>query len=514
MMNILKRSLAGLFILNFTSFPGAFAEEATLPPDAKAMLESLPGKAVTLEVVWERAVLASDSFKALEAEAQLVEVPEIRSKALTATRVTGSTMYSDDKSEPVSAFSFVRQKVTNYSLGAETRFQTGTSLSAEISNGKYYFELPPISPTTVSQVYQTSAKVSLSQSLVKDSFGYETRKKLQAANLASQANRFDYENKVQNWSLELAQVFFQAWISKENFRASQGSLDRRGQTLRVTRIRSRRGTSEEPDLLQAQSAFRDSELALKDAHLDLKDKWRSLVISLKLPEAWLKIDPALIPLELKEDTAPAKRACDNFKTSGDVPASYNVKAMEIRNQASELQLKASKNAKLPDVSVVGSYAVNGVDASENGETFKDVQDRRFPAWSVGLKVSYPLGSPVAEGDYREALVQQVQTSRGLQQSKDQLQLTWMSLCERLETLSNKVKENELTLDQQSRRERLESRRFNIGRVPLINVIQSGDDQTRAHLSLVQARAQLQLIALQILTLDQSLFKRIEAYKQN
>jgi len=493
--------------------PLSFAAKESLPADAKKLLDSLPKKAVTLDVVLDRAVKASDSFEALQSESQLIEVPRMRAEALTQTTLKSSGNYSDNKNEPLNSFSFERQNITQYTLGAETRFQTGTSLKAELSHGKYIFTLPPLAGGRTSEIYQSVATLSLSQSLLKDSFGYATRKKIQAAELTTQSRQSEYENKIQNWSLNLAQVFFEAWMSKENYNASLDSLERRNKTLNVTRIRSQRGTSEKPDLLQALSAQRDAELALKDAHLDLVDKWRALVISLKLPESWVEIDPVLIPLELEDETSPAKQACSKFKENQKPLPSPTIKSLEAMTKASELQLKASKNAKLPQLELVGSYSVNGVDEANRSDSFRDVSDTKFPAWSVGLQVSYPLDSPLEESDRREAAVNQIKASRSLQESKDQLQLTWMSLCERLETLDNKVSEYKLSVSQQSERERLESRRFNIGRVPLINVIQSGDDQTRARLNLLQSQAQLQLTALQVLTLNNAIYQRISGYIQ-
>jgi outer membrane protein TolC len=351
----------------------------------------------------------------------------------------------------------------------------------------------------------------LSQSLLKDSFGLATRSKIEAASLASEASKLEYQDKIQAYSLDLAQVFYDAWLAKESHTAAKESFNRRARTLKVTQIRNRRGTSERPDLLQAQAAETESKLLVTDAHLNLQDKWRALVISLKLPKEWIEIDAVEIPLKISNETPKAQETCNRVKKTNEPTPSYMVEVLEKITKATELRLKAAQNEKYPAVDLVGSYAVNSVDPNDRTQTSREVWDRQFPAWSVGLKVTYPIGSPIERANHQRAMVEHVQNTTRLQEAKDQLELTWITLCERLETLNTKAKEFETSVSQQTKRERLESQRFNIGSVPLLNVIQSGDDETRTRQNLLQTKANLELTALQILAFDRKLFSRVEGF---
>lgn len=494
-------SLTLAFLLN-----GAKA----LPPDAQALLESLPEKAVTLDVVLQRAIQKSDSFQALKTEELLVDLPKLEAKALTLLRVTATADYIDNQNEPTNPFSFNKQVFSQYSLGLEKRFRSGTSIQTKLEHGKQFFQLPAGAPFTIQpQLYQSIATIGISQSLLKDSFGVATRRKMHAADLASKAQRLQYENKLQSWGLELSQVFFDAWLAKENHRSAIESLDRRQKTLKVTRIRSRRGTSERPDLLQAQAAVTEARLAVADAHLSLQDKWRALVISLKLPEDWIKIDAVNIPMKIGNESLKAKNICERVLKSNEEVPSYDVEALEKATQASLLKMKALKNEKLPSLDLVGSYSLNAVDPNDRSQTVDEVLAKDFPAWSVGLRVSYPIGSPAESAAYTKALVEHSQTQNKLQEAKDQMDLTWLSLCDRLDIFSRKTQEFKEATDQQSQRERLESKRFNLGRVSLLNVIQSGDDYTRSRQNLIMAQAGRELTSLQILSIDRQLYTRIE-----
>jgi hypothetical protein len=77
-----------------------------LPPDAQSLLNSLPEKSVTLDVVLERAVKESDSFKALKAEEMLIELPKLEAEALTFMNLTASSDYTDNQFEPNTALGY------------------------------------------------------------------------------------------------------------------------------------------------------------------------------------------------------------------------------------------------------------------------------------------------------------------------------------------------------------------------------------------------------------------------
>lgn len=484
-----------------------------LPADALELLNTFPKKAVTLDLVLKLAVQKSDSFKILKSEVELIDVPLLEAQTLTPLTLTGSLEYTDNRNAPINPFSFIRQESSVYSLGVEKKFITGTTLSADVTHNKFYFELPPGPFVVQPQVYQSLTTLKISQSLLKDAFGASTKSYVQAAELSSEASRFEHENKVQTWSLDLAQIFFEAWLAQKNYEAQIENLKRRQQILNLTQIKFKRGTSERPDILQALTSKTNAELLSEEAFLSLKEKWRGLVMTLKLPSHWMNINPALIPLEIEDESHSAKEACNKNLAKQDLSSitSYELKTLEKLTSASKLKLKASKYEKRPTLDLYGSYAVNGVDIDQRSTTFSEMADQDFPAWSVGLRMSYPLGDAAQKSKEIKASVDYEQSKKRLQESKDQLRLAWYSFCDQMELLRTSVNERQRILKQQNERRELESRRFNIGRVSLLNVIQSGDDHTLAWQSLLQAKANLQLTALKILALDQKIFPRIENY---
>ena len=93
MSKVKKILFVGFFSLS------ALSSQAALPPDAVAMLNTFPGKSISLELVLSRAIQSSDSYRALESSLTAIEVPYLQSLAALDTNLTFSGNYLNDSNE-------------------------------------------------------------------------------------------------------------------------------------------------------------------------------------------------------------------------------------------------------------------------------------------------------------------------------------------------------------------------------------------------------------------------------
>jgi outer membrane protein len=112
--------------------------------------------------------------------------------------------------------------------------------------------------------------------------------------------------------------------------------------------------------------------------------------------------------------------------------------LQIAN--SEISLRGSKNALLPEVDLVGSYQSNSLSGQINrlqsagvpnadpsllggfGTNLSQLFNGRYPNYSVGLQLSIPLGNRVARADLARDQVQLRQTEVRLHQLENQIKL--------------------------------------------------------------------------------------------
>jgi outer membrane protein TolC len=78
-------------------------------------------------------------------------------------------------------------------------------------------------------------------------------------------------------------------------------------------------------------------------------------------------------------------------------------------EIAELQTRVFRNKTRPDLSLIASTSLVGQDRtySRNLERLGAID---YPAWSVGLNFSYPIGNDAAENDYRRSRLKTEQTA--------------------------------------------------------------------------------------------------------
>lgn len=466
---------------------------AALPPDAVALLETFPEKKITMDLVVGRAIEVSDSFRLLKSALPGTEVPFLQSRAALDTRLFGNATRLINENEPETAFNPLRTTGTNVAIGARKTFSTGTTATVELSHGNVNQTYPTdlSAPSGFSPFasldgnrYTTKASVGLSQNLWKDAFGRATRMGLRAGELQKEAALSAFEESVQEWVFGIVQLYYGAWLAQSQVEAAHVNLQRRQRLSGITQIKANRGTAESPDVLQVRSALANSQVQLASAEQTLADRWRTLVMSLKLPEAWLTLEAREIPVALDDPLASALAACGTLSAMAPAPGTAtSVKRAEAQAEAARLLFESAKDAARPDLDLNLSYATNGVDVASRGATLKDTASLDFPAWTVGLSFSFPLGGDAERATAYSAAVDRERAAALAAQAKNDLRLDWINRCSDLHRLQRAHQLIEGAFASQRSRAQAEEERFRLGRGSTLAVIQAGDDVTATEMAL-------------------------------
>lgn len=491
------------FGVGFLLFQSEVSWSNTLPPKAQALLNSFPGKTLSLELIVGRAQQSSDSYSLAVVNQSQIDAQWLTAKAALDTTLSSGISYVSDQNEATSSFATTKNVSTVYSLGAETRFRTGTTLSAELQHSNSALEYATLGE---SEFHQTTGKISLSQDLWKNAFGIGVRHALTAGELSREVNRLSVLEKKEEWLSSMIDVYYRAWLAQANVLAAERSLKLRNQLLKITRIKLRRGTSERPDFLQARNAHSRSQIELESSKQALGDIWRHLVLSLKLPEDWIFIDPILIPIQIDEPIEDAKRLCGkDYRRS--VPGSSTIsKLTAIQAKANQKLFEQAKNNMNPNLTLGVSLESNGVD-EKSGETFSEMASVDHPNWGIGLNLSFPLSRHQQRAELQQATANRDRAETQASQASSDLKVNWINACSDLSRLNRALELRDRSYKEQAERVRLEERRFRIGKVPLLNVIQAGDDLTAAEIALKNTEVETRTAAWRV----KQLYGHTEAY---
>lgn len=473
----------------------AIAAHAELPDDARAVLDKLPGKTITLDVVVGRSIEASDSFQAVKAQASAIDAPGLRGRAPLDLRLFGNAHRVLNRNEPQTPFNPNRLTENRYSGGVETYFQTGTGLRAQVAHGPT--EIGFLS-TPAFSYFETRGELAVSQNIWKDAFGYGTRRTARAGELLTEAAKHAFQESVEEWTTEIVQVFYGAWLAQARVRASETNVARRRRLSDITGIKSRRGTAESPDILQVKSALLHAQTLLAEAEQSLGDRWRGLVIQLKLPDSWIRIDPREIPITLDDPREPALGLCGAEGEAGRAPESTSTtKKLDLQAEGARLTAESARNAVAPEVKLTGSLVTNGIDRDSRSITVTETRQLAHPAWTVALDLSIPLFQYAERAAAHVAVADEERFSALSSDARGGLKLKWLNACQDLHRLEKSGALLAEAHESQLQRWRQEEERFRIGRTSTLAVIQSGDDATAAEWSLRQSEVERRLAAWRV-----------------
>lgn len=468
-----------------------------IPADALALLASLPEGKITLPYVLRAAARTSDSFRAVQAQEHERLVAPLGAHAALDWRVRAQGSRLIDNREPPTPFNPSANRTTNYSFGVSKRFFTGTEAALDVGQGSTTLDFTTINTLRYNQ---SEAKLTLTQDLLKDALGIATRHQLEAAELQGQAAESDYNDAVERWALALTEAFYGAWLSQSQALASEESLARRERLLRIMGIKRARGTAESTDILQVESSLLNSKIQLESAGQALGERWRTLILTLKLPVEWLTIDPRLVPLKLDDPFPEARALCQRHgRMGGGYPEPFVLTRAKKLREAAQSSLRQAESLRLPEVKLFGSAAFNGINGTAS-TTVREVTGFDHPAYEFGVRFNMPLESSAERAQVATARIQADRADALASQSESALPVDWLNLCADLGAKTNALDHARAAHGKQIKRAQLEEERFRIGRTPTLNVIQAGDDATGARLDRDRLEVTARLAAWQVLKL--------------
>ena len=450
------------------------------PPPLPELLKQLPNQKLSLDFILQRAVQSSSSFTALEAGSLQAEATALSAAASYDWNLFAAYNWLDSRADATSPFNPTGTNVKGWNLGLRKQLPTGTGFEAKYSSS--YNQILFVNPAfRIPDYYENLFTISASQDLWSNFLGSASRAEARAFEKRSAAEMLAFEESRDQWALSIIEQYHQAWLAQMRLRSAEENSARRKELLKVTRLKGERGTAEKPDVLQVQAALLLAENAAQEASRDLDTIWRSLVVMLKLPESWLAIPPAKIPLELSAPPAEADELC-----RARIPASEirSVRQAELGLEAAAAGVAGAQARERPRLTVNGSYETNGIDGV-NAESRRETFASRHPAWKMGVQIEVPLGFSTQRAQTLQARAAYAQALGQKEAALDEATVNLVQNCQNLKLARITLFATAEAADRQRERIRLEERRFQVGRSTTFQVIQASDD----HANIDQARNQ-------------------------
>ena len=278
--------------------------------------------------------------------------------------------------------------------------------------------------------YRSTVEASYTQPLLRNFRIDPIRQQIQVTRINRDIADIDLRETITNTVSAVRDAYWELVYATQTVAVQQQALDLAEALVRDNEARVEIGTLAPIDVVQARSeaaarrqTLAQAEQALATAELILKQ----LIVDGTGDEYWQAtlnpIDlPTLVPAPIDLEAA-VRRALEERT---------DLERSRRQLDINEVNLSSMRNQRLPSVDLTGTYQLQGqggtrfVRAGLGGnvlteipgginDAFDQIVDADFPAWTVQLNVSYPIGPSAADAAYARAQLQTRQVEAQLRQ---------------------------------------------------------------------------------------------------
>jgi outer membrane protein len=296
----------------------------------------------------------------------------------------------------------------------------------------------------------------------------------------------------------------------DNLKAQQESLKLAQQSLADNRKRVEIGTLAPIDIVQAQAEVASNEERVILAEAGIKraqDNLRALILDPGTPDFWtttFQPTDAAPFQEMGVDTDAAVRNALDKRS--------DLRSAKNSLERSDVDIRYLRNQILPDVSANATYITRGVGGDQlsqvdlqaasagaalnrsilaqrgYGSVLGDVFQGAFPDWTVGVTISYPLGTNTAQTNLARARLQYQQAQTQIKNLEMQVATQVREFARQVQTNQKRVQSARASRELQEKKLEAEEKKLAAGMSQSFFVFQAQRDLSLARTAEIQAIA--------------------------
>lgn len=313
-----------------------------------------------------------------------------QAKSVFDTQIHASADHLIDKRDQAIPLFGTDNRTTNFNLGAARAFPSGTRLSADWLNER---NSTNSAFASINPSYESTVDLSIRQPILKNAFGQQDRGGVRLAR--KHFERIDHQSRRRVLEAVYRVLFdYWAWVShRQNAGATSESVTQARRFEHLAGQKKIFGLYETTDVLAARANRLEMENLLTVAQRERDDAAGRLKRGLNLDAdaALSSGEPIPVGGAAGHDQA---RVAALANRSDYAAAKAHVEARQI-------EISLAKNRKWPEVDLVGSLKLNGVD-SGYGNSLGEVGGADHPAYLFGGEFSWSLENRFARGEARRA----------------------------------------------------------------------------------------------------------------
>lgn len=393
---------------------------------------------------------------------------------------------NDKKPTSNPAFMGTETGFQGYSFGVQDQFSFG--LAAKLSYTVNYTDISGASSTflPVPRFYEARPALELTQSLLRNGFGRETRSTVELSESAAKAQGYMDLFKMKSALAEAEGTYWSLALARELVTVQAESVERAKKIREWNAKRNRLELADKADLLQSEAGVQGRTLEHQAAVDDLNATER-LFNRLRGSDA-AHVEEKLDPLDkeaLEKVTAPEKKG-----------KRADVLAYEKLAKVAEANAQIGKEKNLPTLDLYGTLALNGRSAQMSTAT-SDSLKTQTPTLGVGVKFVTPLDFGTVLDDREGYSKEEKAAELNFRRKQWEEGLDWKELTIRFEEAKKRLKMTNDIEAAQNAKLLNERERLRRGRSVTYQVITFEQDFAQAQAMRIRTEAEILRILAQL-----------------
>ncbi|UCD55436.1 MAG: TolC family protein [Candidatus Omnitrophota bacterium] len=307
------------------------------------------------------------------------------------TILEGEISYTDDERAASSTFAGTENLTANYEISATKKMPTGTELTVDYSNTRNWTDSIYV---TDNPLHTAELSLTLEQPVLKNIFGYIDRGDVKLSKIEAEQAGLKALSRIEDSVADIEKSYWNLVFTYQNVALRERLLKQARRLYGIFKEHLKTGFVEINELYETEANVRIRKTELAIAENNLKDASNRLKLLLNIEGAALILPKnKLAHLEKKADFGQSLN--DAFIANRD----YRVEKKALASK--KIKLKMKRNSLWPEVDLVGTFALNGIDRK-----FEKAQRRlttdKHTYYYAGVEFSIPFENREARGEYNKA----------------------------------------------------------------------------------------------------------------
>ena len=444
----------------------------------------------------ETIVLTSDAVKntALEKnlEVQLASLDqEIGEQDLPAVQsiydmtLSARAVHLQDKLERTTIVFGTETNTTNYDISLSQKTPLGTELGLGFLNQR---ETTDSAFATVNPSFDSEVAMTLRQPVAKNAFGFVDRKKIQLVKKQLEALDYTVKSRIEAAVYKTLTDYWLFYRAHHLGNLANESLAKARKLYDANVRKKEMGLIEPPDLY----AFAANHNIQQNNQLITQDLLSSATETIRMDLSFSsgeKPRPGQENFGKKKDSALDEALLQAFETRPD----YLALKKEV--EALNLKVALNKNSRWPQIDVVSSLTLNGID-NGYGQAVEDIGDGH-PAWSVGMEFAFPLQNRASRSDAKKSELERVKKIVELKRKEQEITRQVTEKTAQLKHAEKRLTATRMASDNQYKKMAGEMQKYDRGRSDSDTVIRYQNDYIETKKLALDAEVNYALTALDL-----------------